>query len=214
MEAIILLGAPGAGKGTAAERLVSRLGVRHVSSGDLLRNAVKQGTPAGREADGYMKQGKLVPDELIGRIITDLLVAGGPDLKVLLDGFPRTVAQAEMLEKVVAAQHGRICGTVLLDVAEDILVDRLAGRLVCSSCSKGYHVRTLPPKVAGTCDACGAPLVQRKDDNVETVRNRLAVFRKDTAPLIEWYGSRGLLKRVDGTGDADAVTERIVQALR
>ena len=214
MEAIILLGAPGAGKGTAAERLVSRLGVRPVSSGDLLRNAVKQGTPAGREADGYMKQGKLVPDELIGRIITDLLVAGGPDLKVLLDGFPRTVAQAEMLEKVVAAQHGRICGTVLLDVAEDILVDRLAGRLVCSSCSKGYHVRTLPPKVAGTCDACGAPLVQRKDDNVETVRNRLAVFRKDTAPLIEWYGSRGLLKRVDGTGDADAVTERIVQALR
>jgi len=214
MEAIILLGAPGAGKGTAASRLVERIGVRHISSGDLLRSAVKQGTPAGREADGYMKQGKLVPDELIGRIITDLLVAGGPDLKVLLDGFPRTVAQAEMLEKVIKAQGGRIRGTVLLEVAEEILVDRLAGRRVCPACAAGFHVRTLPPKVAGKCDACGADLVQRTDDNPETVRNRLAVFRKDTSPLIEWYNSRHLLVRVDGTGGADNVTERIVQALR
>lgn len=214
MEAIILLGAPGSGKGTAAERLVKRLGVRHVSSGDLLRSAVKQGTPAGREADGYMKQGKLVPDELIGRIITDLLVAGGPTLKVLLDGFPRTVAQAEMLEKVVATQGGKIRGTVLLDVAEEILVDRLAGRLVCPACAKGYHVRTLPPKVEGKCDACQAELIQRKDDNSETVRNRLAVFRKDTAPLIEWYGARGLLVRVDGVGAADEIAGRIVQALQ
>lgn len=214
MEAIILLGAPGAGKGTAAERLVQRLGVRHVSSGDLLRSAVKQGTPAGREADGYMKQGKLVPDELIGRIITDLLVAGGPDLQVLLDGFPRTVAQAEMLEKVVAAQHGKIRGVVLLDVAEEILIDRLSGRLVCPTCAKGYHVRTLPPKVAGMCDVCGVGLVQRKDDNLETVRKRLDVFRSETSPLIEWYGARGSLVRVDGTGGADNVTERIVRALR
>lgn len=214
MEAIILLGAPGAGKGTAAERLVKRLGVRHVSSGDLLRSAVKQGTPAGREADGYMKQGKLVPDELIGRIISDLLVAGGPTLKVLLDGFPRTVAQAEMLETVVAAQGGKISGVVLLDVAEEILIDRLSGRLVCPTCSKGYHVRTLPPKAAGVCDVCGVALVQRKDDNIETVRNRLAVFRSETSPLIEWYGSRGMLVRVDGTGGADNVTERIVRALQ
>ena len=214
MEAIILLGAPGAGKGTAAERLVKRLGVRHVSSGDLLRSAVKQGTPAGCEADGYMKQGKLVPDELIGRIISDLLVAGGPTLKVLLDGFPRTVAQAEMLEKVVAAQGGKISGVVLLDVAEEILIDRLSGRLVCPTCSKGYHVRTLPPRVAGMCDVCGVALVQRKDDNLETVRNRLTVFRNETSPLIAWYGSRGMLVRVDGTGGADNVTERIVRALR
>ena len=137
MEAIILLGAPGAGKGTAAARLVDVLGVRHVSSGDLLRGAVKQGTAAGREAEGYMGQGKLVPDELIGRIISDLLVAGGAELKVLLDGFPRTVAQAEMLATVVAAQQGRIRGTVVLDVPEEILIDRLAGRLVCPTCSKG-----------------------------------------------------------------------------
>ena len=214
MEAIILLGAPGAGKGTAASRLVERLGVRHVSSGDLLRSAVKQGTPAGREAEGYMKAGKLVPDELIGRIISDLLVAGGPDLKVLLDGFPRTVAQAEMLAKVITAQGGRIRGTVVLDVAEDILVDRLAGRRVCPACGAGFHVRTLLPKVAGKCDKCGADLVQRADDNPETVRNRLVVFAKDTSPLIEWYSSRGLLVRVDGTGAADAVAERVIQALK
>jgi adenylate kinase len=214
MEAIILLGAPGAGKGTAAERLVKRLDVRHVSSGDLLRGAVKQGTEAGREAEGYMKAGKLVPDELIGRIITDLLVAGGGDLQVLLDGFPRTVAQAGMLEKVVAAQHGRIRGTVLLEVSEEILVERLAGRRVCPACSAGYHVRTLPPKVAGTCDRCATPLAQRADDTAETVRKRLAVFRQETSPLIEWYNSRGLLKRVDGVGSADDVTERIVQALQ
>ena len=214
MEAIILLGAPGAGKGTAASRLVERLGVRHVSSGDLLRSAVKQGTPAGREAEGFMKAGKLVPDELIGRIISDLLVAGGPDLKVLLDGFPRTVAQAEMLAKVITAQGGRIRGTVVLDVAEDILIDRLAGRRVCPACGAGFHVRTLLPKVAGKCDKCGTDLVQRPDDNPETVRNRLVVFAKDTSPLIEWYSSRGLLVRVDGTGAADAVAERVIQALK
>lgn len=214
MEAIILLGAPGAGKGTAATRLVARLGVRHVSSGDLLRSAVKQGTPAGREAEGYMQQGKLVPDELIGRIIADLLVAGGANLKVLLDGFPRTVAQAEMLEQVVAAQGGRIRNTVLLEVAEEILVERLAGRRICPKCNAGYHVRTLPPKVPGVCDACGTPLVQRADDTAETVRNRLAVFRRDTAPLVAWYESRQLLVRVDGVGGADEVTERIVRVLR
>jgi adenylate kinase len=214
MEAIILLGAPGAGKGTAATRLVEKLGARHVSSGDLLRSAVKQGTPAGREAEGYMKAGKLVPDELIGRIITDLLVAGGPALKVLLDGFPRTVAQAEMLEKVVAAQQGTIRGTVLLEVGEEILVERLAGRRVCPKCNAGYHVRTLAPRVAGKCDACGADLVQRADDTPDTVRNRLAVFRKDTAPLIEWYAARKLLVRVNGVGSADEVTARILAALR
>lgn len=213
METIVLLGAPGAGKGTAAARLVSRLGVRHVSSGDLLRGAVKQGTAAGIEADGYMKRGELVPDALIGRIIADLLAAGGPDARYLLDGFPRTVPQAEMLQQVVAAQGGHIRGAVVLDVAEEVLVDRLAGRRVCSKCSAGYHIRTLPPKIADTCDACGAKLVQRSDDNAETVRNRLAVFRRNTEPLIAWYAARKQLARVDGVGGADAVAERVIQAL-
>jgi adenylate kinase len=214
MDAIILLGAPGAGKGTAAERLVKRLGVRHVSSGDLLRGAVKQKTSAGLEAEGYMKQGQLVPDELIGRLITDLLVAEGPALHVLLDGFPRTVPQAAMLERLVIAQGGHIRATVHLEVSEDVVVARLAGRRVCSVCAAGYHVDTMPPKVADVCDACGAALVQRADDSPATVRKRLSVFAQDTAPLIEWYGARKLLVRVNAMGGADEVTERIVQALQ
>ena len=165
------------------------------------------------EAEGFMMRGELVSDELIGRIIADLLAAGGAGAKYLLDGFPRTVAQAEMLDRVVAKQGGRIRGTVLLDVAEDVLVDRLAGRRVCPKCSAGYHVRTLPPKVAGTCDACGTALGQRADDTPETVRNRLAVFRKQTAPVIAWYGARKALMQVDGVGSADEVAERVVRAL-
>jgi len=214
MEIIILLGAPGAGKGTAAVRLVTRLGVKHVSSGDLLRQAVKQGTAAGKEAEGFMKRGELVPDALIGRIIADLLAAGGRDAKYLLDGFPRTVAQAEMLERVVTEQGGRIRATVMMDVDEAILIDRLAGRRVCPTCAAGYHVRNLPPKVTGVCDACGTALVQRPDDNPETVQNRLAVFNKQTAPLIAWYQARQTLVRVEGAaGSVDDVTERIVRAL-
>jgi len=213
MDAIILLGAPGSGKGTAASRLIARLGVQHVSSGDLLRNAVKAGTPAGREAEGFMKRGELVPDELIGRIIADLLTSGKSGAKYLLDGFPRTVAQAEMLDRVVAQSGGRILGTVLLDVSEAILVERLAGRRVCPGCAAGYHVRTMPSKVSGVCDHCGAGLVQRSDDTPDTVRNRLSVFSRQTAPLIEWYGARKALVRVDGVGSADEVVERIIQAL-
>ena len=213
MEIIILLGAPGAGKGTAAARLVERLAARHVSSGDLLRDAVKRGTPAGREADGYMRRGELVPDALIGRIISDLLAAGGTDARYLLDGFPRTAAQADMLDAVVAAQGGRIRAAVLLEVPEDVLVERLAGRRVCPQCAAGYHVRTLPPRTAGVCDACRAALVQRPDDAPETVRNRLAVYQRQTAPLVAWYESRGALVRVDGVGSADAVCARIVGAL-
>jgi adenylate kinase len=214
MDIIILLGAPGAGKGTVAARLVKRLNLKHISSGDLLRAAVKQGTPAGKEAEGYMKRGELVPDALIGRIIADVLAAGGGDATYLLDGFPRTVAQASMLDGVVAEQGGRIRGAVLLDVAEDILVDRLAGRRVCPKCAAGYHVRNLPPKVAGVCDVCGAALVQRPDDNPETVRNRLAVYAKQTAPLIAWYQARQSLARVDGaSGSADDIAERVARLL-
>ena len=214
MEAIILLCAPGSGKGTAAARLVAKLGVVHVSSGDLLRDAVRLGTAAGREADGYMRRGELVPDELIGRIIADRLAAGGADARYLLDGFPRTVAQAEMLDRVVSAGGGTIRAAILLDAPEEILVDRLAGRRLCPKCNAGYHVRNLPPKVPGVCDACGAELVQRSDDTPETVRNRLAVYQERTAPLVAWYESRRALVRVNGAGQADDVTRLILRALQ
>ena len=213
MDVIVLLGAPGAGKGTAATRLVARLSARHVSSGDLLRDAVRRDTPAGREADGFMKRGDLVPDALVGRIIADLLAAGDAGQRYLLDGFPRTEAQAEMLDRVVGEQGGHLRGVVLLDVAEEVLVDRLAGRRVCPQCAANFHVRTLPPRKPGVCDACGATLVTRADDNQDTVRTRLAVFHERTASLIAWYERRGQLRRVDGTGGADEVAERIMRAL-
>ncbi len=213
MDIIILLGAPGSGKGTAAERLAPRLGLRHVSSGALLRAAVAAGTPSGIEAKGYMEKGALVPDELVGRIIGEQLAAGGPDVRWLLDGFPRTVAQAGMLEEAAKKAGGTIAKALLIEVPEDVIVRRLSGRRVCPKCEAGYHVEALPPKVEGVCDKCGAALVTRPDDNEATVRNRLAVYATSTAPLAGWYEERGLLARVEGVGPADEVAERLVKAL-
>ena len=213
MDIIILLGAPGSGKGTAAERLAPRLNLRHVSSGALLRAAVAAGTPSGIEAKGYMENGALVPDELVGRIIGEQLAAGGPDVRWLLDGFPRTVAQAGMLEEAAKKAGGKVTKALLIDVPEDVIVRRLSGRRVCPKCEAGYHVEALPPKVEGICDKCGAMLVTRPDDNEATVRNRLAVYATSTAPLAGWYEERGLLARVQGVGPADEVAERLMKAL-
>ena len=213
MDIIILLGAPGSGKGTAAERLAPRLGLRHVSSGALLRAAVAAGTPSGVEAKGYMEKGALVPDELVGRIIGEQLAAGGPDVRWLLDGFPRTVAQAGMLDEAAKKAGGAVTKALLIEVPEDVIVRRLSGRRVCPKCEAGYHVEALPPKVDGVCDKCGAALVARPDDNEATVRNRLAVYATSTAPLAGWYEERGLLARVEGVGPADEVAERLVRAL-
>ena len=213
MDIIILLGAPGSGKGTAAERLAPRLNLRHVSSGALLRAAVAAGTPSGIEAKGYMEKGALVPDELVGRIIGEQLAAGGPDVRWLLDGFPRTVAQAGMLEEAAKKAGGKVTKALLIDVPEDVIVRRLSGRRVCPKCEAGYHVEALPPKVEGICDKCGAKLVTRPDDNEATVRNRLAVYATSTAPLAGWYEERGLLARVQGVGPADEVAERLMKAL-
>jgi len=214
MKIVILLGAPGSGKGTIAGRLSAGDGAfRHVSSGDLLRDAVKRQTAAGVEADGYMKRGELVPDALVARMISDLLARVAGDCTLLLDGFPRTVAQAEMLDATVAASGAGLDMAVLLDVPEGILTDRIAGRRICPKCGAGYHLTTIPSKVEGVCDVCGVALVTRKDDNPETVRNRLVVYQAQTAPLIDFYAARGLLRRVDGTRDADAVTDDLRRLL-
>ena len=213
MDIVILLGAPGSGKGTAASRLAPRLGLRHVSSGALLRAAASAGTPAGLEAKSYMEQGTLVPDALVGRVICEQLAAGGPGVRWLLDGFPRTVAQAGMLEDASKAAGGRVLKALLIDVPEEVIVRRLAGRRVCPKCEAGYHVEALPPKVEGVCDKCGAALVTRADDNEATVRNRLSVYATSTAPLAGWYEERGLLARVDGVGSADDVADRLAAAL-
>lgn len=210
MNIVILLGAPGSGKGTVAARLASvHENLKHVSSGDLLRGAVAKGTAAGVEAKGYMEAGKLVPDELIATMIKDVVAETTGDVTMLLDGFPRNVAQAEILAKMGAP----VTGAVLLDVADEVIFDRIAGRRTCPSCKAGYHVKNLPPKVEGVCDHCGAALVIRKDDNPETVKDRLVVYHQQTEPLIAYYEKAGQLRTVTGTGDIDAIAANVLAAL-
>ena len=173
---------------------------RHVSSGDLLREAVKRQTANGIQADTFMKRGELVPDALIAQMMDDYMDGLPSDCTLLLDGFPRTAVQAEMLEKIIAASHTTLRTVILLEVPDAILIDRIAGRRVCPKCGAGYHIVTIPSKVAGICDVCGTELVIRKDDNLETVKHRLDVYQSQTMPLIAWYEGRGLLKRITAHG--------------
>jgi len=208
MDVVILLGAPGSGKGTVAGRLVAAdKMLRHVSSGDLLRDAVRRHTAAGDEAEAYMKRGELVPDALIARLVAELMAELKGPRVLLLDGFPRTVAQAQMLDRTIEDCGASLAAVVLLDVPDEILVNRIAGRRICPACGAGYHVTNIPPRVDGICDACGGALKVRKDDNPETAKNRLAVYQAQTVPLIEFYEARGVLRRVQGTGPIDEIVE-------
>ena len=196
MNIVILLGAPGSGKGTVASALAAgNENMKHVSSGDLLRAAVAKGTAAGVEAKSYMEAGKLVPDELIATMIQDVVAETTGEKTMLLDGFPRNLAQAQILEKMGAP----VKAAVLIDVPDEIIQDRIAGRRTCPACKAGYHVKNIPPKVEGICDKCGEKLVIRKDDNPETVKDRLNVYHAETEPLIEYYSKKALLKKINGT---------------
>lgn len=207
MNIVILLGAPGSGKGTIAARLASENdNLKHVSSGDLLRGAVAKGTEAGKAAKSFMEAGKLVPDELIATMIKDVIAETTGDVTMLLDGFPRNVAQAEILEKTQAP----VKSVVLVDVPDEIIAERIAGRRTCPKCKAGYHVKALPPKVEGVCDVCGEALVVRKDDNPETVKDRLVVYHQETEPLIKFYEEKGLLRKIDG----DQGPEKNAQAFK
>jgi adenylate kinase len=207
MNIVILLGAPGSGKGTVAAALAQDdATLRHVSSGDLLRGAVAKGTPAGLEAKSYMEKGLLVPDALIAQMIKDVLAETQGDVTMLLDGFPRNVTQAKILEETGAP----VRSAVLVDVPDEIIAGRIAGRRACPSCKAGYHITALPPKVEGICDNCGTALVTRKDDNPETVKDRLVVYHRETEPLIAFYEAKGLLRRIDG----DQAPEKNVAAFR
>ncbi|MBP5790886.1 MAG: nucleoside monophosphate kinase [Kiritimatiellae bacterium] len=210
MDIIVLLGAPGSGKGTVAGALASGNGnLRHVSSGDLLRAAVAKGTPAGIEAKGYMEAGNLVPDSLIATMIKDVVAETKGETTMLLDGFPRNLAQAEILEKMGAP----VKSAVLIDVPDSIIQDRIAGRRTCPKCKAGYHVKNLPPKVEGVCDKCGEKLVIRKDDNPDTVKDRLAVYHAQTEPLIKHYSGKGILKTVDGTQNVAATAKAFLAVM-
>ncbi len=200
MNVVILLGAPGSGKGTLAAELARVPGIRHLSSGDLLRGAVKQGTPAGLQAKAYMDAGNLVPDALIAQMVEEVLDADPATHVLLLDGFPRTLPQADLLGDLLVRKGVHLRGALLLEVPDDILVARIAGRRVCPACGATYNLATLPPKREGHCDACGAPLAIRKDDDPATVRHRLDVYARETFPLIDYYRQRGLLHAVDASG--------------
>jgi adenylate kinase len=210
---IILLGAPGAGKGTQAARMVERYSAPQVSTGDIFRKAVGEGTPLGVEAKKYMDAGELVPDGIVIGIVKERLAE--PDLAggFILDGFPRTVPQADALDAALEDMGKGIDAVISVDVPSEALVERLTARRQCRRCGRIYNVLVDPPEAEGVCDACGGEVYQRDDDTVQTVTNRLEVYERQTAPLIECYEAKGLLKHIDGTRDIDDVFAGIVSVL-
>ena len=210
---VVLLGAPGAGKGTQAKAVSAAFGLAHVSSGDLFREHLKNQTELGQLADAYIRRGHLVPDEVTVGMIEARLREADCSAGAVLDGFPRTPAQAEALDALVAGLSGEVTAVVLLSVGEQVLADRLSGRWVCRAAGHIYHEIANPPKSPGVCDLDGSPLYQREDDRRETVTERLRVYLQQTQILVDYYRARGLLVEVDGSLTPDAVTERLLPAL-
>jgi adenylate kinase len=210
---LVLLGPPGAGKGTQARILRERCGVPQIASGDLLRAAVMEKTPLGVEAASYMDRGQLVPDDLVLRLIGERIAREDARIGFILDGFPRSVKQAEALARMIGALGVALDKVVAVNVPDEELVRRISGRRTCSKCQTMYHVVFEPPKVAGICDKCGGELYQREDDAEETVRERLKVYAETTRPLIEHYGRIGILSQIDGLGTPDAVERRLLETL-
>ncbi|MFZ8863122.1 MAG: adenylate kinase [Thermocrinis sp.] len=208
---LVFLGPPGAGKGTQAKLLSQRMGFLHLSTGDLLREAVKNQTPLGKKAKEYMDRGELVPDELIVQLIEETMPKDG---NVILDGFPRTVNQALALEEMLRVKGKKISKVLFFDVPDEVIIDRLSGRRVCSKCGAVYHVKYNPPKVEGVCDLCGGTLVQRDDDKEEVVRKRLEVYRKQTQPLIEFYQERGIIYKLDAGKGVEELFEEVKGLVR
>ncbi len=211
---LILLGPPGAGKGTQAKMLMDRFSIPQISTGDILRAAVKAGTPMGLKAKEFMDAGSLVPDEVVVGIVRERLQEADCRNGFILDGFPRTVAQADALTDALDDLGKELDAVISLNVDQDALVERLTGRRTCSGCGKGFHVSFDPPENSGVCDGCGGVLVQRDDDREETIRKRLQVYDSQTAPLVDYYRRSGLLVEVDGMAGIDAVQEQILSLLK
>jgi adenylate kinase len=210
---IIMLGAPGAGKGTQADKIAQKYSIPHISTGDIFRKNIKDGTALGKEATQYMDEGKLVPDELTVRILLDRVASDDCSRGYILDGFPRTIPQAEALEKKLGELDDDIDFAINVDVPDENIVNRMSGRRACPKCGATYHIKHIPPKKEGICDECGAELIIRDDDKPETVKNRLKVYHEQTQPLIEYYDKKKILRTVDGTKDAEDVFRAIADIL-
>ena len=210
---IVMLGAPGAGKGTQAKMIAEKYTIPHISTGDIFRANIKEGTPLGLEAKSYMDQGKLVPDELTVKILLDRVAKDDCKNGYVLDGFPRTIPQANVLKEALAKQNDKIDFAINVDVPDENIVRRMSGRRACVTCGATYHIEHVPPKKEGICDKCGSNLILRDDDKPETVLNRLKIYHEQTQPLIDFYNNEGILKEVDGTIDVKDVFENITKIL-
>ncbi len=210
---IIMLGAPGAGKGTRAAVIAEHYKIPHISTGDIFRANIKEGTALGLEAKGYMDQGLLVPDELTVKILLDRVAQDDCRDGYVLDGFPRNIPQAEVLDRELDKLGDAVDYAINVDVSDEVIVDRMAGRRACLKCGATYHVKYVPPEKEGICDKCGGELVLRHDDAPETVSHRLKVYHEQTKPLIDFYEAKGVLKSVDGTGDVKNALKDIVDIL-
>lgn len=210
---IIMLGAPGAGKGTQAKMIAEKYDLPHISTGDIFRSNIKNGTELGMEAKKYMDQGLLVPDELTVKILLDRVAKDDCKNGYVLDGFPRNIPQAEVLDKALTELGDKIDYAIDVEVPDENIVKRMGGRRACLNCGATYHIEHIPPKKEGICDTCGKELVLRDDDRPETVKNRLDVYHKQTQPLIDFYNEKGVLKTVDGTADMKDVFAAIVNIL-
>jgi adenylate kinase len=211
---LVLLGPPGAGKGTQAERIKANYGIAHLSTGDMLREAVASGTEVGRRAKAIMDAGRLVPDEVMIRLVAERIAQPDCARGFVLDGFPRTRAQAEALDALLAERGEQLDAVLEITVDDDALVERISGRFACAQCGAGYHDRFKPPQSAGVCDVCGSrAFVRRDDDNAETVRARLDAYQAQTAPLLPYYQKKGLLIAVDGMAEIDRVTAEVLKKI-
>ena len=210
---IIMLGAPGAGKGTQAKKISDKYEIPHISTGDIFRANIKNGTELGKKAKTYMDQGLLVPDELTCDLVVDRISEDDCKNGFILDGFPRTIPQAEALDKALAANNEAVDFAINVEVPDENIINRMSGRRACVGCGATYHIQFNAPKVEGVCDTCGEKLILRDDDKPETVKNRLSVYHEQTQPLIDYYSKKGVLAEVDGTQSMDDVFNAIVNVL-
>ena len=210
---IVLLGPPGAGKGTQAKRIQSRLGLAHVSTGDLFRDAMAEDSDLGRSVKGYLESGRLVPDELTSAVVGKRIERPDCRAGIMLDGFPRTVAQGNALDEMLKARALKLDAVLFFDVTERTAIERLSGRRMCKACGAGYHLKYMPPREADKCDACGEELYQRTDDRPETIRDRLQVYGEQTSSLVHEYERRGLLRKIDANGPPEEIERSVADIM-